>query len=121
MTPGSEAHVAGRITAYLDGELSAAEGRAVVDHCAACERCARVLEDEQTVRQLLTRVSGSVPAAMWPAVHRRLLAPPISRTRWRLVLGGATAAALGLWLGLLIGEPGPRVAEPGEAVPTLPC
>jgi anti-sigma factor RsiW len=98
----NETHVETRIQAYLDGELSPGESRALRDHCSTCEPCRSVLEDLSQVRERLAADRPAEPLGpMWPGVRDRLGARPARR--WSFALGTTGAAALGLALGLLFG------------------
>lgn len=63
-----------RLDAYVDGELSAGEARAVELHLAACDRCAGVLGFEKTLLDGLKeriRESG-VPAGLRERIESAL-------------------------------------------------
>lgn len=102
-----------QLSAYADGELHPAEARAVRDHVARCEHCAR---EHEGLRKL-ARLTGMVPEEDLPAgLHARIMtrisaasvAPPgrIPRPRpvsfhpWVFTaFGAATSAAViaGVW------------------------
>ena len=72
---------AGRIYAYLDGDLRPSERRQIKAHLAACPACRRAVED----RRVLAEASVSlrpleVPADFAAAVMSRLPAPPFVET-----------------------------------------
>ena len=69
MDKGCAACSAEKLSAFVDGDLTAAEAQAVRAHLASCPRCARVLTDlsamVSTVRSL---DRPEPPPTLWPAV-----------------------------------------------------
>ncbi len=49
------------LSAYLDGDLTGAEARAVSDHVAGCERCALVLRETEASLALLQSLPKTTP------------------------------------------------------------
>lgn len=89
------------ISAYIDGEVTAAERERVLTHIRICPTCAALLADYRQVR-LQVRSLGPVepPPALAGSLWQRLAAAPPRRSRWRGVAralgGGAVAAAAAL-------------------------
>lgn len=92
------AHEAERLSAWLDGELSAADRAAVEAHLAACAECARLLEAMASVDDRLRGSPVEAPPGYFEAlpgqIRRRLLearpGPPRRLPSWTW----AAAAAL---------------------------
>lgn len=125
----------GRLSAWLDGELTPAAAEALEEHLAACPGCAAERERLAAVRDAFRSLTPAAPPAdLAGAVLERIReetgadAGPASRTaapshrRWpRWATPARTAAALALaaaglgalWLALAPGETpaGPVVAE----------
>lgn len=108
-----------QLDAYLDGELSEAEARALEDHAKACEGCARELEAARLVRDALADMDAEVAVpleaqAAWRAAVRAE-ARRRSVRKWRR-LSCVAAAALVLVFGgslMLRGAPdAPDAAQP---------
>ncbi|MDH3457315.1 MAG: hypothetical protein OER90_10785 [Gemmatimonadota bacterium] len=100
------------------GELRGEQDSPLSAHVRSCAQCRavadRILEQEQTLREMMASVRPRVPAdealqrAWW---HARL------RSRRRLLLGLAPAlAAAGLAGILIVGNGGLTPAEPGQAI-----
>lgn len=127
------------LSAWLDGELPAAEGFALAAHLAACPACAARLDELHALATDLRALpQESLGCDLADAVAGRLVAPPpraaaatgqVARILadlrrclahrpdagwWPLGAGGAASLALGVALGsaLLAGDadPTPRVA-----------
>ena len=105
------------LDAYIDGELSEEEARALVNHAKSCESCGRELEAAELLRDALAHMDEEVAVpleaqAAWRGAVRTEARRRIGR-RWMRV-ACAAAAALVLVLGgslMLRGAPG---ALPGE-------
>lgn len=110
-----------RLSAYLDGELSARDRAEVEEHLRACRRCGSTLEDLRSViRSVRSVPAPAVPAGLQDRLLDRVAAeePPAAarpNPPWlRLAAAGIAACfliVLALHLGGLIG--GPR-RVPGE-------
>jgi hypothetical protein len=89
-----------QLSAYLDGDLAAADAAAVAAHLAQCRRCAGVAEDLAALRSALARLprhephGGLADRIRRQAAADRLLRPPARRA----VLGPVWAAAATLLL-----------------------
>lgn len=94
-------HIEGRLVAYVDGELSTTEARAVEAHAATCERCSKALAEMRSLAHVLESDTDAEPLApMWNAVGDRLeRRVPV----FDAPFAAATAAALaiGMVIGLL--------------------
>lgn len=85
------------ISAYADGELSAADATRVERHLASCTECARELALIRTMGEAMiqeTKAAGD-GRDLWPAVHRRITQP----IGWIL-----TVAGVAVWAALAIVE-----------------
>jgi hypothetical protein len=90
------------LSAYLDGELAAAQERAVEDHLAACPGCCTELDGLRTVVDRLQGLQRATPpAALGSAVARRVAL----ETRPKGLLGRLEAA-----LRRLVVDPGTLVS-----------
>ncbi len=86
-------HPSELISAYLDGELTAAERSQLVDHFAACGRCARELEEMQQVRSMVRSLPIlDMPLGLVPEADPVVV--PLRRNKGFLV--GAAAAVVAL-------------------------
>ncbi|KPJ51849.1 hypothetical protein AMJ39_09180 [candidate division TA06 bacterium DG_24] len=83
-------HIAERLTAYVDGQLSSEERRQVEEHLARCSACRHELE---TLGRLWTFIDDGLRAkvedeepipALWPAIAVRIERERIRRRRWLL-------------------------------------
>lgn len=83
-------HPAGRLLAYLDGELPAPAVERVAAHLARCRRCREEMEDLRLAAESLRALPvRAAPMGLWPGVAAALDPPPRPwRLRW------APAAAL---------------------------
>lgn len=62
-----------RLSDYLDDELDAAERADVASHVAACDACARTLEELRRVTQTARALPPTPPATdLWPGVQGRI-------------------------------------------------
>ncbi|MBU1700222.1 MAG: zf-HC2 domain-containing protein [Candidatus Eisenbacteria bacterium] len=97
-------HIDTKIESFLDKELSPAENDAVQEHCATCPVCERLLKEQIAVRKMLAGVTGSEPIRpMWNGVRERLIKSEPQRLKSAFALG-ATAAAVGVCVGLFVGS-----------------
>ncbi|TMQ71489.1 MAG: hypothetical protein E6K81_09965 [Candidatus Eisenbacteria bacterium] len=63
----------GRLSAYLDGELTNGERRAVEAHLAGCEGCTALLADlRRVVDQARSLADAAPPEDLWPGIERQL-------------------------------------------------
>ena len=85
-------YVTDRLSAYLDGELSPQEQRAVSQHLAACQACRWQFDSlQQTVQW--TRELPTIPVPRVFTIQARAQPVPVPRQRrgWLPLLQGATA------------------------------
>lgn len=98
-----------QLTAYLDGDLDAADGSAVRGHLRECAACRQVASDEGRLRDHLRMLPPvDPPASLWAGVQAQLAAAEVAdakRPAWRraiarwmpamptFAIGGALAAA----------------------------
>lgn len=88
-----------RLDAYIDGELSADEMRAMEDHAAACVNCARELEMAKLVRDALGEMDREVAVPLQvQAGWRNAVRAEAKRKRNRRWMRVAYAAAAALVL-----------------------
>jgi len=82
-------HLGHELSAYLDGELQAAEARKVAGHLGGCESCRGELNELIEIRARLR----SLPMMdyVWQAVERPVVVPLVRRAR--VIIGTAAAAA----------------------------
>jgi anti-sigma factor RsiW len=117
-----------KLSAFLDGELSQAEGVQVRKHLEACRRCAAECESLAFAWERVLELPRSEPRTdLWPRLDARLAGSTglrLSRwLSWSPFPALATAALIvGLLLGLQVGglvvNPGPPAA--GHAAQTGP-
>lgn len=98
-----------QLTAYFDGELDAARGRAFEDHLTACPDCSRELTALRELRDALKdpTLRHLPPPGLADRVRttiRTLAAQPVSRRPWaaRFAAAAAIAAAVLLGAGLTL-------------------
>ena len=115
-----------RLSAYLDGELSAAEMLQVAEHLRGCEACAAELAELQLVSLKLKSAPGG-PAISPMTMHRLHLAVDRAAETARFrslerVAGGlaALAACLAIVGGVLSWQ-SPRSGVEGPQAATLPA
>jgi anti-sigma factor RsiW len=66
-------HLDDRLSAYLDGELSAGERAAVEAHLADCEACRAVLDDLKRLVRRASALDDRPPAHdLWPGIAARI-------------------------------------------------
>jgi anti-sigma factor RsiW len=65
-------HVEDSLSAYLDGELAAAERQAVEAHLRGCDECARLLADFAAVDALCRELPLEAPAGYFEALPARI-------------------------------------------------
>jgi anti-sigma factor RsiW len=110
-----DAHPGPALSAWLDGEVDAAEAASLASHTAACPACALELEEVRAARSVLRGLPQVEPP---PGVLRPAAAPrPVRR---RPLVGAAAGVALLLASGaaLVAIEPVPSPAQAlGPAVP----
>ena len=113
----STAHVADRLSAYLDGALPASDLEFVQAHLEVCGTCGRAYEELRTLRGLLrTLPEPAVPAGLADRIHWRLAREAARRpspwsAAWAALVGpGATRplrlALAAVTLLIVIGLPG---------------
>jgi len=69
--------VTGRLSEYLDDELSPSERRVVDLHLAECETCRTVLNELRAVVSQAAHLNDSAPAEnLWPAIESRIAHAP---------------------------------------------
>ena len=129
MNPQHESppHLGGQLTAYLDGELSPAEARAVRAHLAECAACRAWAAEWRTLDARIRAWGGveprfaHVPTSARQALRGRLWAPQGARLA-RLSVGrtaAAMAGVLGVLVLLVVATGGGSPARPpGESAPT---
>lgn len=96
------------IDAYIDGELSEAEKRALMDHAQACEMCAQELEAAELLRDTLSNMDEDVQVplqaqAAWRNAVRAEAKKKNSR-KWMRVGYAAAAVVLLIGSGLALRE-----------------
>jgi anti-sigma factor (TIGR02949 family) len=121
-----------QLSAYLDGQLTAAEMEAVRAHVAGCARCRGELEAlDRTARAVADLPRLQAPSDLRDQVMAKLdrVAPAEERpARWRMYWGAAAAVALAVVIMLLTspatqraGKPAtPRRAEPEQVAQVNP-
>ncbi len=98
-----ENHVADRLQALVDGELSPEEERTVRDHCEQCERCGSLLREvEDVYRRLGDLPPADLEESLWPVVQGRLRGRTARRSL-PFAVGASAMAAAGILIGLLLG------------------
>jgi len=85
-----------RLSAYLDGELSAGERREVAAHLEVCEECRRELDVLTRLDAVLGRLETAAPPQLAQRVLERL--QPRRRYWWQ-----SLALAASLLLGIVLG------------------
>ncbi len=99
-----------QLDAFFDGELPAGEAAAFRDHLATCARCESALQGRMLEAMVVS--SGSDQRAPQHFVD----APPSSRGRNRLLLGGVTALAAAAAIAwILRSAPSKTSREPGKS------
>lgn len=88
-------HLGDLLSAYLDGETSPQESRAVVDHLSSCERCRREMEDIHAARSALRALPIlELPHSVLDAVDGRRVAEVVPLRRRPVRIAAAAAAAV---------------------------
>jgi anti-sigma factor (TIGR02949 family) len=87
-----------RLSAYLDGELTAEERREVAAHLEGCEECRRELALLQRLDAALGSLDAPAPARLAERVLDRLQPRPRRRYVWQ-----SLALAASLVLGIVLG------------------
>ncbi len=102
-----------RLSAYLDGELSATERVALETHLPGCDECQRELAALRQTRALLRALPTPVAPRSFALPSQPAMAQPRSRgaLRWTrpIQIAGSIAAMIGL--GLLIASALPHVTH----------
>ncbi|HEV2359648.1 MAG TPA: zf-HC2 domain-containing protein [bacterium] len=103
-------HRAGRLlSAYLDGELTAAEVQAVQAHLLDCAVCREAHESLRTTRDLLAGVApAEPPAEFWRTVRGPMMRGAAATALdpvWRGVRGAWRAAWQGAWRPIVLRRP----------------
>ncbi len=86
----------GRLSAYLDGEIAAAERGAIEQHVRACPACEAELAALRRLQEALDALTVPAPAGLSLRVHQRL--HPRRAVWWQ-----AMSLAASLVLGMLFG------------------
>jgi predicted anti-sigma-YlaC factor YlaD len=74
-------HIVGQLSAYNDGELSAAENRRVEMHLQLCPKCRAAYDQIRFGVRLASVLSPwNAPDSTWSELHR--IAPELARRRW---------------------------------------
>ena len=122
------------LSAYLDGELAAAQRRQLAAHLAVCATCAKQLAQFQALSgdfkalpdavlgfDLAGVIAGRIAAAPRPPGTRPRLGWHV---RWPVAIGAAASVAVGIFLGSLLVAGGDAAVAPPMAalsvVDTLP-
>jgi hypothetical protein len=111
-----------RLSAFVDGELSATEAAAVRGHAASCPHCAAAVAD---LRALIANAGAldapEPPPTLWPSIagelDRRRRTGWFSIANWRPFAFGAVAGAVAV---ALIGVGWPALRTSGNALPAAP-
>jgi anti-sigma factor RsiW len=99
----SEHYTEDRILAYLSGELVETEAVQVREHLQTCGECQRVSRELRALQRLLdSDVTPEPLGPVWPAVRARIQPTIRQPHRWRWVMATATAAAVGVLIGLSV-------------------
>ena len=118
--PGDTGHPGDRLSAYLDGELTADVTAAVRGHVASCRPCRDELDRLAQARRLLR---GMAPLEPPPGLAERFGAR--LRQVFRRVAGGVALAGAGIGAVLFAASPAravrPPMEEVGSVLPALPA
>ena len=88
-------HLGDVLSAYLDGEATAAEARTVVEHLAGCDRCRVEMEDIHAARSALRALPTlELPAEVLDAVDGHRVAEVVPLRRRPVRIAAAAAAAI---------------------------
>jgi anti-sigma factor RsiW len=107
-----------RLSAYLDGELSAEEAAEVERHLAECATCRARLRALERIAKTLRRARPAAPAAN-PVIRPAFAAAPAAarrRSLWRWAVAGAAAAALVLGVRAGVSRPSEPAPKPAMQV-----
>jgi mycothiol system anti-sigma-R factor len=103
-----------RLSAYVDGELTASEIAAVEGHCLECRACAALVRAEREFRQLLRRQPReAAPAELRARIRQRVRREAVVALarRWVPVSAVAAAAAVVVLVLMPARTPPPLVAD----------
>lgn len=97
------------IDAYIDGELSAEEKRALMDHAQACETCAQELEAAELLRDTLAHMDDDVQVPLeaqvaWRSAVRAEAKKKNTRKWMRMAYAAAAALVLLIGGGIVLRE-----------------
>ena len=103
-----------KLSALLDGELTAREQEAVRKHLAECPACSAELEQMERTRELMSRVDPAMPSEerwgeAWKKISIWLDEKPASAS-WRRFFPLAIAAAVLIAVALIFAFPGRKPA-----------
>jgi negative regulator of sigma E activity len=124
MRPACKTYTTERLSAFVDGELSASEAAAVRAHAAGCPACSAALAD---LRALVTNARAleapEPPPTLWPsiegALERRERFAWLSIAHWRPFTVGALAGAVAVLL-VIVALPVLRARPGGHTASPLP-
>ena len=121
------AHVIERLSAYMDGELAAAERQAISVHLRLCEECARHLEDLAAVDELARALPAEAPAGYFDSLPARVRFKTTARPRRAFRMPAwSWAAAAAVLLAVIVPltlehRPGPPAVATTEGPPASPA
>jgi predicted anti-sigma-YlaC factor YlaD len=100
-----------RLSAYLDGNLSSKELRAVGTHIAACRRCREDLRELQDLKRILRKLpAAEAREGFWDDALRAVRTSRRKPAIWAYGSAvGAAAAAVAVAIIVLISRPDPTV------------
>lgn len=97
------AHVIEQLSAYMDGELAAAERQAIGAHLRLCAECARHLEDLAAVDELARALPAEAPAGYFDSLPARVRFKTTARPRRALRMPAwSWAAAAAVLLAVIV-------------------
>lgn len=113
-----------RLSAFVGGDLSAAETQAVRRHLEGCGACAlHTAELRALALAVRTLEAPEPPPTLWPAIEGALAREPRRWLSWRPfgvgALAGAVAAALVVVVGQGVWRASPRVVVGERAAPAI--
>lgn len=102
-------HPSELISAYLDGELEAAEQSKLIEHLSGCGRCSLEMEEMQAVRSAVRSLPIlELPPGLIPEADPVVI--PIHRNRGVWVGAAAAVAAVVIAIAALVTPPPPSVS-----------